>query len=147
MRSPTPLAAGRSRGRGGDGESCAVNQEDQMAKTKSNTKVTARRTAAKGNRKGPAAPAAAVADNPSAAPATDRARGTKQALVVGLLQRKQGASLVELVAATSWLPHTTRAALTRLRQAGHDLQKEKRDTGETAYRIESARVARARKAA
>ena len=119
-----------------------------MAKSKSSTKVTARRTAAKGrSRKGAAEPAAAVADNPPAAPATDRARGTKQALVVGLLQRKQGASLAELVAATSWLPHTTRAALTRLRQGGHDLQKEKRDNGETAFRIEPARVARARKAA
>ena len=117
------------------------------AKSKSSTKVTARRTAAKGSRKGPAAAAAAVVDNPPAAPATDRARETKQALVLGLLQRKQGASLAELVAATGWLPHTTRAALTRLRQGGHDLQKEKRDTGETAYRIEPARVARARKAA
>src|SRR5215207_1538570 len=117
-----------------------------MAKSKSSTKVTARRTAAaKGSRKGPAEPAAAVADK--AAPATDRARETKQALVLGLLQRKQGASLAELVVATSWFPHTTRAALTRLRQGGHDLQKEKRDTGETAYRIEPARVARARKAA
>ncbi len=117
------------------------------AKSKSSTKVTARGTAAKGSRKGPTAPAAAVADNPPAAPAPDRARQTKQALVVGLLQWKQGASLAELVAATGWLPHTTRAALTRLRQGGHDLQKEKRDTGETAYRIVPARVARARKTA
>src|SRR4051812_41481654 len=118
-----------------------------MAKSKSSTKVTARRTAPKGrSRKVPAEPAA-VADNPPAAAATGRARETKQALVLGLLQRKQGASLAELVAATSWLPHTTRAALTRLRQGGHDLKKEKRDTGETAYRIEPVRVARARKAA
>jgi len=115
-----------------------------MAKSKSNTKVTARRMAAKGSWKGPAEPSVAVADK--AAPAPDRARETKQAVVLGLLQRKQGASLAELVAATSWLPHTTRAALTRLRQGGHDLQKEKRDTGETAYRIEPARMARARKA-
>ena len=77
----------------------------------------------------------------------NRPTETKQARVLGLLQREQGASLAELVAATGWLPHTTRAALTRLRQGGHDLQKEKRDTGETAYRIEPARVARARKAA
>jgi hypothetical protein len=119
------------------------------AKSKSNTKVTARGTAAKGrSRKGPAEPAAAVVDNPPAAPATDRARGTKQALVLGLLQRKQGASLAELIAATSWLPHTTRAALTRLRQNGHDLEKEKRDTGETLYRIAAPTlVARLRKAA
>src|SRR3954468_13517320 len=118
-----------------------------MAKNKSSTKVTARRMAAKGSRKGPGVPAAAVADNPPAAPATERGPGTKQALVLGLLQRKQGASLAELVVATGWLPHTTRAALTRLRQGGHDLHKEKRDVGETAYRIEPARVARARKAA
>jgi hypothetical protein len=31
---------------------------------------------------------------------------------------KRGASLDELVALTGWLPHTTRAALTRLRQRG-----------------------------
>src|SRR5829696_7692701 len=75
-----------------------------MAKSKANTKVTARGTAVKGSRKGSAEPAAAMADNP-AEPAPGRARGTKQALVLGLLQRKHGASLAELVAATSWLPH------------------------------------------
>ena len=117
-----------------------------MAKSKSSTKVTGRRTATKGSRKGPAEPAAAVADK--AAPAPDRARETKQALVLGLLQRKQGASLAELVAATSWLHHTTRAALTRLRQSGHELAKEKRETGETSYRIADAvRQTRSRKAA
>jgi len=69
-------------------------------------------------------------------------------LIIGLLQREEGASLGQLVEATGWLPHTTRAALTRLRQNGHDLQKEKRDTGETLYRIAApARVARSRKAA
>ena len=118
-----------------------------MAKSKSSTKVTARRTAPRRGAGRDRQSPPPRADNPPAAPATGRARETKQALVLGLLQRKQGASLAELVAATSWLPHTTRAALTRLRQAGHDLQKEKRDTGETAYRIEPARVARARKAA
>jgi len=43
-------------------------------------------------------------------------------------------------------PTTTRAALTRLRQSGRELQKEKRETGETVYRI-AARAARSRKAA
>ena len=105
-----------------------------MAKTKPSTNSNARRKAVKiAKARGPA--------DPPAAPATGRARETKQAVVLG------GASLAELVVATGWLPHTTRAALTRLRQGGHDLQKEKRDTGETAYRIEPARVARARKAA
>ena len=82
----------------------------------------------------------------SAAPAP--ARGpTKQALIIGLLQRQEGATLADLVAATGWLPHTTRAALTRLRQAGHVLEKIRGETG-TIYRIATpARAVRSRKVA
>jgi hypothetical protein len=64
--------------------------------------------------------------------------GTKQALVVGLLGREQGATLDELVAATGWLPHTTRAALTDLRRRGYSLHKGPRDGGEKAYSIQAA---------
>ncbi len=45
--------------------------------------------------------------------------GTKIARVIELLQRGDGATLAELVAATGWLPHTTRAALTGLRKRGY----------------------------
>jgi hypothetical protein len=45
--------------------------------------------------------------------------GTKLAQLVELLQRDQGATITELVAATDWLQHTTRAALTGLRQRGY----------------------------
>ena len=45
--------------------------------------------------------------------------GTKMARVVGLLQRDRGATLAEIIAATDWLPHTTRAALTGLRKRGY----------------------------
>lgn len=41
---------------------------------------------------------------------------SRQTLVIDLLARKEGASLDEMIAATGWLPHTTRAALTGLRQ-------------------------------
>ena len=61
--------------------------------------------------------------------------GTKQALIAGLLAREQGATLDELVAATGWLPHTTRAALTGLRHKGCSLEKSTREGGKTAYRI------------
>jgi uncharacterized protein DUF3489 len=37
--------------------------------------------------------------------------GSKQALVIEMLSREDGASLDALVKATGWLPHTTRAAL------------------------------------
>jgi hypothetical protein len=63
--------------------------------------------------------------------------GTKQALIVTLLAGQQGASLDELVTATGWLPHTTRAALTGLRKKGYTIAKEKGESGKTVYRIEA----------
>ena len=62
---------------------------------------------------------------------------SKSAAVIALLQRATGATLPELIEATGWLPHTTRAALTGLRKKGHVLDKSQRD-GATCYRIASA---------
>ncbi len=45
-------------------------------------------------------------------------RGSKRALIVGLLQQPDGVTIKDLMAATGWLPHTTRAALTGLRKTG-----------------------------
>ena len=60
---------------------------------------------------------------------------TKSALVLSMLRRESGATIDELTHATSWLPHTTRAALTGLRQKGHVIEKRKR--GEvTCYHLE-----------
>ena len=74
----------------------------------------------------------------------ERSRTSSSACCSGWTAQASGS----LSRRTGWLPHSTRAALTRLRQSGHDLQKEKRDTGETLYRIAApARVARSRKAA
>lgn len=58
----------------------------------------------------------------------------KTAQVLALLQRPEGASLEQLVAATSWLPHTTRAALTGIKKRGHWLSSEKVD-GLRTYRV------------
>jgi hypothetical protein len=63
--------------------------------------------------------------------------GTKRALILDLLGRGEGASLEELIAATGWLPHTTRAALSRIRSSGQALMKSTRPDGRTAYRIEA----------
>ncbi|GJE18223.1 DUF3489 domain-containing protein [Methylobacterium marchantiae] len=60
---------------------------------------------------------------------------SKREFVLGLLSRAEGASLAELIAITGWLPHTTRAVLSRLRSAGRILAKSKRADGATAYRI------------
>ena len=57
--------------------------------------------------------------------------------MLALLRRAEGATLAELVEATGWLPHTTRAALTGLRKKGHGIVREKRDEV-TYYRIAEA---------
>jgi hypothetical protein len=45
--------------------------------------------------------------------------GSKLARVIALLQRDHGATIAELIAATVWLAHTTRTALTGLRKRGY----------------------------
>jgi len=71
------------------------------------------------------------------APATTAPReGTKIAEVIGLLQRNRGATLDEVVAATGWLPHTSRAALTGLRKRGYDVRLERGDKARgSIYRV------------
>jgi hypothetical protein len=61
-------------------------------------------------------------------------RQTKATAVLALLNRPDGATLPELISATGWLPHTTRAALTGLRKKGHNIARSKRDDA-TCYRI------------
>ena len=64
--------------------------------------------------------------------------GTKISQVVGLLQRNNGATLDEVVAATGWLPHTSRAALTGLRKRGYAIEKHLNAEGRRGYIIAAA---------
>lgn len=87
----------------------------------------------------PGGAAEPAADKPSVRKAekhsTDATRrASKSQHVLELLRRPEGATLKELVTATDWLPHTTRAALTGLRKKGHVIEKTKRDDA-TCYRI------------
>jgi hypothetical protein len=85
------------------------------------------------------APSSVGEDANSAAPAPSEPRdGTKLAQVVGLLQRDQGATLDEVVAATGWLPHTSRAALTGLRKRGYAIERQQRAVGGNGYIIVAA---------
>lgn len=65
------------------------------------------------------------------------ARQSKSAAVIALLERNDGATMADLIAATDWLPHTARAALTGLRKKGHTIERGKRGA-ETYYRIAAA---------
>lgn len=72
---------------------------------------------------------------PAPSPGTpETPRVTKGSTILTLLGREEGATLADMIAATSWLPHTTRAALTGLRKKGHVLEKSKRGD-QTCYRI------------
>jgi predicted GNAT superfamily acetyltransferase len=68
--------------------------------------------------------------------------GTKLAAVIALLVRPDGASLDEMIAATEWLPHTTRAALTGLRKRGYAVER-RRIEGKTRYAIAASHKAKA----
>jgi hypothetical protein len=69
---------------------------------------------------------AGAQDGNTHAPAAAPPRTTKTAAVLALLGRVEGATVAELIAATGWLPHTTRAALTGLRKKGHAITRGKR---------------------
>ena len=64
--------------------------------------------------------------------------GSKLARVIDLLQRSDGATILNLTEATGWLPHTTRAALTGLRKRGYGVIRERIGAGDSVYRISDA---------
>jgi hypothetical protein len=84
--------------------------------------------------------AAPVSDSDDAAAAITGTPRGKLGIVITALSSESGATLEALVALTGWLPHTARAALTRLRQRGHAIIRE-RDAGHSVYRIASPGVA------
>ena len=63
--------------------------------------------------------------------------GTKQARLIELLKRPEGASLIEMVQATNWLPHTLRGAMagTLKKKLGLTIVSEKTDGQERKYKI------------
>lgn len=58
---------------------------------------------------------------------------SKQQQLAALVVRDEGASLDQMIAATGWLPHTTRAALTGLKKKGYVITSDKVD-GVRTYR-------------
>ena len=62
-------------------------------------------------------------------------RASKIEQVLSLLRQPGGATIDQLVAATSWLPHTTRAALTGLRKQGHEIASTKTKGETRVYRL------------
>lgn len=88
----------------------------------------------------PAAPRRARQQPPVAA---SRAN-SKQALIIGMLSKREGATIDALVKATGWLPHTTRAALTGLRKRGFEIFRTQSEKGGSIYRISASAAAATR---
>src|SRR5271154_2439263 len=66
--------------------------------------------------------------------------GSKLGRVIDLLQRSEGTTILNLIEATGWLPHTTRAALTGLRKRGYAIARERVDGEDSVYRIASPAI-------
>jgi len=65
-------------------------------------------------------------------------RASKTTLVLSLLSRAEGATINQLTAATGWLPHTARAALTGLKKKGNVITSEKLEGQVRVYRVAGA---------
>ena len=66
--------------------------------------------------------------------ASNKTARTKTARLEALLSRARGATLAQLQRGLGWQPHTVRAAVSRLRKAGHTIELEEMK-GRKAYRL------------
>ncbi|MFN3993975.1 MAG: DUF3489 domain-containing protein [Tabrizicola flagellatus] len=83
-----------------------------------------------------AKPAETPEDTDTAKPVAIRA-GTKQAQIIAMLQRPEGATVAEIVAATSWQAHTARGAISGAlkKKLGLPIAAEKVEGRGTVYKL------------
>jgi hypothetical protein len=60
--------------------------------------------------------------------------GSKQASLIALLQRTEGATIAQMSAKTGWQAHSVRSALTGLRKRGIAVTRTKDESGASVYR-------------
>lgn len=110
---------------------------------KTNRKAKVRAPAAKGApRKGKATPKAVPAKNAPKGKKTKESsgprEGSKTAQVVAMLQRKNGATLVEIVQKMGWQRHTVRGFMAgAMKKAGYTVESFQSEGGERTYRMAS----------
>jgi len=117
---PGKKAAGRAQGAKGTPAKGKPGKKATPAKAASPAKA-----AAKGKK-----PAAKTgeADGPRA--------GSKMAEVIGMLQRKNGATITEIMEAMGWLRHTVRGFMAgSMKKAGYAVESFKPEGGERSYRL------------
>jgi Protein of unknown function (DUF3489) len=122
----------------------AVQPEEQPAKPKAERKAKGGAQAPKGaSAKGKATKKATPVKNAPKARKAAKAQetagpreGSKTAQVVAMLQRKNGATLEEIMAKMGWQKHTVRGFMAgAMKKAGYSVESFKSDKGERTYRI------------
>jgi hypothetical protein len=76
----------------------------------------------------------------AAEPSRPRSReGTKEAMLIAMLRRPEGATIAQVIEATGWQPHTVRGAISGAlkRKRGLEVTSAKSDSGERVYKIGS----------
>jgi hypothetical protein len=102
----------------------ARSPQGAPAKRKAAKKGTAAKSAAKGRKAAPTAHTAAPR------------KGSKTAQVVAMLQRKNGATLAEIVQKMGWQKHTVRGFMAgAMKKAGYRVESFKPEGGERTYRL------------
>jgi len=73
------------------------------------------------------------------APAIERSKGGKQAMLIEMLKRPEGATIQQVVDATGWLPHTVRGTIAGAikKKLGLNVVSEKVEGFGRVYRIEA----------
>jgi hypothetical protein len=63
--------------------------------------------------------------------------GTKEARLIAMLRRPEGATVAQVIAATGWQPHTVRGAISGAlkKKRGLEVTSAKNEAGERVYRI------------
>ena len=112
-------------------QAIGVDADEKTSKRSPSTRPPPKQRSRRAERK-PSSPKA----NGRASPAAVRP-GTKQALLIDLLKRKKGATIVEAVAATGWQPHSVRGAIsgTLKKKLGLAVTSERVGDGPRRYRI------------
>ena len=96
-----------------------------MTKTSKNSRTAAYRARKSHEAGGSNAKPTTGSDSRAAAPAGTTKAPSKQQQLAALVVRDEGATLDQMIAATGWLPHTTRAALTGLKKKGYVISSDK----------------------
>jgi hypothetical protein len=122
----------------------ATKPEVAPAKQKAGKKAKAGAQAAKGapvkgKSSKKATPAKAVPKGKKAAKAPEASaprEGSKMSQVIAMLQRKNGATITEIMEAMGWLRHTVRGFMAgAMKKAGYQVESFKPEGGERSYRL------------